>query len=51
MLLVVLEEDLVRRASICGSVVKTIDRSAWPLVSTSWRRSMATGVNFLKSSP
>ena len=37
--------------SICGSVVKTIEMSARPEVSTSWRWSIATGTNFLNSSP
>ena len=36
---------------ICGSVVKTIDTSARPDVSTSWRWSIATGTNFLNFSP
>ena len=36
---------------ICGSVVNTIETSARPELSTSWRWSIATGTNFLNFSP
>ena len=35
----------------CGSVVKTIDTSAWPFFSTSCRSAMSTGTNFLNFRP